>query len=79
MREKIILFSIGILVGAVVSTGVFLTFIKTSNMKNCNDQRMQMAGGNPPIMPDMQGAPGVQPPARAGEGNIQSKTETSNK
>ena len=50
MKDKMIIFCIGLLVGAVISTGSF--FVYTTTLKNCNcrNNRMQMNGGNPPSM-----------------------------
>ncbi len=46
MKDKIILFVIGVLVGAVIATGAFLVY---SNFSCNNDNRdMQMRDGNPP-------------------------------
>lgn len=65
MKEKIIIFVIGILLGAVIATGAFYIYSKSNN---------QMNGGTPPDMPsgqmgDMQGG---EPPAKPGENNTQS-------
>ncbi len=56
MKEKILLFIIGVLVGAIISTGVF--FVLSSNNNPGNGPQMQMPGGQPPGMPD-----GQQPPS----------------
>ena len=56
MKEKIMIFLIGVLVGAIVATGAFLIYTSASNKNN------QMPGGNPPSMPN--GEMG-QPPERA--------------
>ena len=42
MKEKIIIFAIGLLVGAVLSTGAFLVFSKTSKCSIDKDRQMQM-------------------------------------
>lgn len=52
MKEKIMLFVIGVLVGAVISTGTF--FIYTKAVKCNNQPHMQMRGGTPPSMPNGQ-------------------------
>ena len=49
MKDKIILFVIGVLVGAVIATGAF--YIYTTTNKNCNNNQMN---GNPPEMPNSQ-------------------------
>ena len=52
-KEKIILFVIGVLVGAVISTGSFFAYIKLAGVGTSNtEQSMQMPGGTPPEKPD---------------------------
>ena len=50
MKDKIILFVIGVLVGAVIATGAFLVYSNFSCKNNNRD--MQMRDGNPPSMPN---------------------------
>lgn len=59
MKNSIILFIIGVLVGAVISTGVFYVYTTTNNNNNCSNTNTQMNGGSPPEMPSGQGS---QPP-----------------
>lgn len=53
-KEKIILFVIGVLVGAVISTAAFFVYTKTlgtsSNASDSSSQQMP-GGGTPPEMP----------------------------
>lgn len=53
-KEKIILFVIGVLVGAVISTAAFFVYTKTlgtgSNTNSPSSQQMP-GGGTPPEMP----------------------------
>ena len=53
-KEKIILFVIGVLVGAVISTAAFFVYTKTlgtsSNASGSSSQQMP-GGGTPPEMP----------------------------
>ena len=53
-KEKIILFVIGVLVGAVISTAAFFVYAKTlgtsSNTSGSSSQQMP-GGGTPPEMP----------------------------
>lgn len=53
-KEKIILFVIGVLVGAVISTAAFFVYTKTlgtsSNTSGSSSQQMP-GGGTPPEMP----------------------------
>lgn len=75
MKEKIILFVIGVLVGAVISTGAFFIYTKmtTPCNHNCKNQ-IGMPGGNPPSMQDGQNG---QPPAKPGENNTQNNDSES--
>ena len=51
-KEKIILFVIGVLTGAVISTGAFFAYIKLAGVGTTSgNQSMQMPGGTPPEMP----------------------------
>ena len=81
MKEKIFIFIIGLLVGAVVATGAFLIYTKTTDSNNCNTNT-QMNGGQPPEMPSggngEMGEPPEkpdgdmgEPPAKPGENNTQ--------
>ena len=56
MKEKILVFVIGVLVGAVISTGAFLVYTKTTSCNN--NKHIGMPGDTPPSMPNNQnGAP----------------------
>ena len=55
--NKILLFIIGVLVGAVISTGAFYVYTTTLNSNTTNNT--QMNGGTPPEMPNGQNG---QPP-----------------
>ncbi len=62
-KEKIILFVIGVLIGAVVSTATFFIYTKTlgtGNATNSSSSR-QMPGGTPPEMPSGQNQGGTPP------------------
>ena len=50
-KEKIILFVIGVLVGAVVSTAAFFVYTKTLGASSNSESSHQMPGGTPPEMP----------------------------
>ncbi len=50
MKEKIFLVIIGVLVGAVLATGVFFTYTLISNSGKCRDHQIGMNGGGPPGM-----------------------------
>ena len=61
--HKIIIFIIGVLVGAVISTASFLISVNVVNSSN-NGQSSQMQGGTPPEMPsgNSQNGQGGTPP-----------------
>ena len=62
-KGKIILFAIGVLVGAVVATGAFLVCVNTLGTNNSGGQSMQMqGGGTPPEMPSGDSSQGGTPP-----------------
>ena len=75
-KEKIILFVIGVLTGAVISTGAFFAYIKLAGVGTTSgNQSMQRpGGGTPPEMPsgDQNGTPPEMP-----SGNTQSETPNS--
>lgn len=74
MKDKIILFVIGVLVGAIISTGAFVVYTKmvTTCDTNSNNQ-IGMRGGNPPSMQDGQNA---QPPEKPGENSTQNNNNS---
>ena len=59
MKDKILLFIIGVLVGAIIATGAFYAYTKATT--TCDNQ---MHGGNPP---DMQNRQFGQPPENNSE------------
>lgn len=66
MKDKIIMFIIGLLVGAVISTGIFYIYTTTKGKCDCSTQNNQMNGGQPPEMPSGQNG---QPPEKPSENN----------
>lgn len=50
MKDRIILFIIGLLLGAVIATGAFFVYTKATTCNNSNNTQMQMPGGEPPSM-----------------------------
>ena len=68
MKEKIIIFVIGLLLGAVISTGAFFVYTKANSFNNGG---MQMPGGTPPSMPneETQGSNVPQMPNTQNESN----------
>ena len=73
MKDKIIIFIVGLLFGAVISTGsiYFYTLANTNSNNNTNNQ-MQM-GGTPPTKQQGQNGQG-QPPEMPNQNNTQSNT-----
>lgn len=76
MKDKILLFIIGVLVGAVISTGAFFAYTKATTTCNTtnNNQIMDMNGGNRPSMPNGENG---QPPERP-DGDTQQNNNTQN-
>lgn len=73
MRDKILLFIIGILVGAVITTGAFFIYTKVTSSR-INNNPMQMPGGQT----SMQGGPGGemgQPPEKPDDSNMPSNPQ----
>ena len=64
MKDKIMMFIIGLLVGAVISTGAFYIYTTTVGSCDCSNQNMEMNGGQPPEMPDGQNNGNGQPPEK---------------
>lgn len=52
MKEKIIIFIIGLLLGAIISTGSIYFYTVANNSNSDNGQGMQMNGGTPPSKPN---------------------------
>lgn len=71
VKERIIIFAIGVLIGAVISTGTFFAYIKLAGDNN-SGQSMQMPSGTPPEIPG--GAQGGTPPDKPSDEDSQSKT-----
>lgn len=67
MKEKIFIFVIGLLLGAVIASGSILVYTKLVN--NCHNKPMQMNGGNMPMIQNNNG--NNQPPQMNGNGNQQ--------
>ena len=73
VRDKIILFVIGVLVGAVISTAAFFVYTKTlvTNGNINNNSSHQMPSGTPPEMPsnDQNGGTPPEMPNNNSQGN----------
>lgn len=77
MKDKIVLFVIGVLVGAVISTGAFYIYTTTNSSCNCNNQNTQTNGAQPPEKPSGQQGENGQPPEKPSNDN-QQKNNTQN-
>jgi hypothetical protein len=64
MKDKIMLFIIGALVGAVIATGAFYIYTITGKSCDCSSNNTQMNGGQPPEIPNGQNSEDGQPPEK---------------
>jgi hypothetical protein len=65
MKDKILIFIIGVLIGAVITTGAFYIYSKTVT---CNNTQQQAPGGTPPEKPEGEiGEPPEKPDGESGE------------
>lgn len=81
MKDKILLFIIGVLVGAVISTGAFFVYTKATTCNNSNNnQMMDMRGGTHPSMngENNQNNENGQPPEKPDGNNQNTNTEQEN-
>lgn len=79
MKDKIMLFVIGILVGAIISTGAFFVYTKaTSKCNTNNNSQMKLPGGNPPSMQNSQNDQKGEPPEKPEENNTQNNSNSQN-
>ncbi|MBQ6546598.1 MAG: hypothetical protein IJL74_01200 [Bacilli bacterium] len=76
MKSKILMFIIGVLFGAVISTGAFYVYTTTNCSNNCgSNTQMNGNGGTPPEMPsgqnsdNNQNSENGQPPEKPDESN----------
>jgi len=67
MKDKIIVFVIGLLVGAVITTGAFYIYTLSSNKCDSISQNTGMNGGQPPEKPNGENG---QPPEKPSDSNI---------
>lgn len=77
MKDKIILFIIGTLVGAVISTGAFYIYTITNN-NNCSSHDTQISNAQPPEMPNGQNGENGQPPEKPDNNNTQENSQENN-
>ena len=81
MKDRIVIFIIGLLLGAIVATGsIYFYTVANSSCNNNNQIGMQQPNGQPPEMPNgengQQGQPG-QPPEMQNGNNTQNTNQTS--
>lgn len=77
MKNKILTFIIGVLVGAIITTVGFLIYNKATINNNSNQPEMMQTNGNmgqPPEKPD--GDNGEEPPARPEDSNTKTNTNS---
>ena len=74
MKDKIVFLIIGILLGAVISTGAFYVYI-TTNGSNNNTSQMQGPGGTPPNMPSGQSSENGELPEMPSGNNTQNTNQ----
>ena len=91
-KEKLLVFIIGLLLGAVIATGAFVVCTKTCHSSGHRQEVMQLPGGNnnqnnknsqPPSMPngnnnDNQNNQNNQPPEMPSDNNSQSDNAQTN-
>ena len=77
MKDKIIIFIVGLLLGAIISTGS-IYFYTVANSSNNNNKNTQMNIGNPPSMPNGQNSQNGQPPEMPNGNNPQNNNNTQN-
>ena len=81
MKDKIIIFIVGLLLGAVISTGSIYFYTLSYNNSNSNNNQMQMPnmGGTPPTEQNGGGTQGQgQPPEMPNQNNAQNNTQSNN-
>ena len=62
VKGKIILFGVGVVIGAVISTATFFVYTLTSETDNtsCMSSQQMRGGGMPPEMPNGESVPNGQ-------------------
>ena len=70
MKEKVMIFIVGLLLGAIISTGSIYFYTIANNSEN-NSQNIGMNGGNPPSMPNGQNGERGNPPSMPNDNNTQ--------
>ena len=70
MKDKIFMFIIGALVGAIVATGAFYIYTSTTKTTDCSSEE-RFKGGEPPEMPSGENG---QPPEIPSESNNESNS-----
>ena len=78
MKDKFMIFILGLLLGAVIATGAFFVYSKTNNCDctNTSNSSNNNGMGEPPEMPS--GNNNGQPPAMPGENNSSNSSQSNN-
>ena len=74
MKDKIIMFILGLLIGAIISTGS-IYFYTIANNSVANNQSF---GLNPPNMPNEQNNKSDKPPEMPNDNNMQKTNQANN-
>ena len=76
IKTKIIIFAIGLLAGAVISTGAFCAYTLTNNNHNCKNKVMQISRGQqPPSMNNQSNSQNGQAPNTNDSSSSQSNNQ----
>lgn len=82
MKDKILVFIIGLLIGAILATSIFLIYEKNLNLNSQNGEKMQLPDGNsmgePPAKPDEDSNSMQKPPEKPAENGINNTVNTTN-
>lgn len=75
MKEKVIVFIVGLLLGAIISTGSIYFYTVANSSNNNQGSRIEMNGGTPPSMPNDKNG---ERPEMPNNNNSQNNSQTNN-
>ena len=78
LKDKIIIFIIGLLVGAVIATGAFFVYSKVTTCNTNSNSQIEMPRGNPPSMPGGQNSENGGPPEKPSDSSMQDSNQNNN-
>ena len=80
MKDKLIVFVVGLLVGSVISTGAFYVYTTPNSNCDCKNNNTHMNGGHPPKMNSGENNQNGQPPEKPSDekGQLSEKSEDNN-